>query len=285
MKPLHFLLLTLCLSCSGADKRIQEAYDKLHEANATAAKVRDIAQTISDGSATEVKPMDSLESVISVSGVREQVIYHTGYTTSYNADRCTPNWVSYALTKAETSGSADRDLSVFVPDPMAKGKSATTYDYSRTGWDRGHMAPAGDMKWSQQAMNESFYLSNICPQAKPLNTGLWRVLEEKARKWAKVHNIIYIVCGPIYDSKPKTIGKNDVAIPTHFFKVLLRPNKTHGYETLGFIFPNEDCDGDIYHYAVSIDEVEQLTGHDFFHQLDDSIEDKVEAKLHITPWK
>lgn len=274
MRLLCLLLVSSVLwsSCSGSDKRIQSTIEKLNNT----------LNNIDTPLITESALQDSLESVITRADLNEQLIQHTAFTTSYNDKTLTPNWVSYALTNDETQGTANR-RSQFIPDPKVNGKSATTYDYSRTGWDRGHMAPAGDMKWSEQAMDESFYLSNICPQAKALNTGLWRVLEEKIRKWARQAGLVYIVCGPIYDKQPKTIGRNDVAIPTHFFKVLLRPVKGHRYEALGFIFPNEDCSGEIYNYAVSVDEVEQLTGHDFFHHLDDATEDKVEAALNT--WK
>lgn len=214
---------------------------------------------------------------------REQIITHTGYTTSYNRDWLIPNWVAWELSKTEAYAKGKRDGS-FCPDPKVKGKSAETYDYSRSGWDRGHMAPAGDMKWSYDAMLESFYLSNICPQSKPLNSGLWRVLEERTRGWAKNHGGVYVCCGPIVDRHPRTIGKNKVAIPRAFFKVLCI-RKGNYYHAIGFVFPNEDCSGDIWRYACTVDDVERLTGHDFFHNLPDKIEDAMEATWNQKFWR
>ena len=130
---------------------------------------------------TEDTVIQKVEIPAEISGRKEQIICHTGYTVSYNSDWKIPNWVAYELTKEEVGGAVER-YDVFMPDPVVPSdESATTYDYKGTGWDRGHMAPAGDMKWSEQAMKESFYLSNICPQNKKLNSGIWKDLEEQVR--------------------------------------------------------------------------------------------------------
>lgn len=115
----------------------------------------------------------------------EQVIRHEGYTVSYNSDYKIANWVAYELTAEEAKSKKTERSNKFVPDPMVKGATATNEDYTRTGYDRGHMAPAGDMKWSAKAMRESFYFSNICPQKPALNRGIWKELEEQSRLWAK----------------------------------------------------------------------------------------------------
>ena len=108
----------------------------------------------------------------------------------------------------------------FLPDPDVRGAKAYSNDYTKSGYDRGHMAPAADMKWSKQAMAESFYMSNICPQNPNLNRGDWNDLEEKSRQWAKKYGAVYIACGPVYDhGKPKRIGNNKVAVPDAFYKV------------------------------------------------------------------
>lgn len=113
-----------------------------------------------------------------------QILKRKGYTLSYNADYKTPQWVAWELTKKETKGKEGR-TNKFLPDPNVRGAKAYTGDYTKSGYDRGHMAPAADMKWSKQAMEESFYMSNICPQNPNLNRGDWNDLEEKSRQWAK----------------------------------------------------------------------------------------------------
>lgn len=213
----------------------------------------------------------------------EQIIVHTGYTVSYNQDWLIPNWVAYELSPNEVNGTFPRRGS-FGPDPDVKGRTATTYDYSNSGWDRGHMAPAADMKWSAEVMLESFYLSNICPQDRGLNGGIWLNLEEAVRDWARSQGPIYVVCGPIIGEAFDTIGDNAVAIPNGFFKVVCK--KVGGvYFAIGFIFPNKDVRGSIYEYAYSIDDVEAKTGFDFFSALPDSIENKIEAVCNPKDWR
>lgn len=205
-----------------------------------------------------------------------QVISRTGYTLSYNDQTRTPNWVAWELTREETRGKEERSTE-FYPDPQVKGKKVEMYDYSRSGYDRGHMAPAGDMKWNGKAMKESFYMSNICPQNHELNKGDWNDLEIKTREWARRYGKAYIACGPIYKKgKPfKTIGSSRVAVPHAFFKAILI-NKKGTPIAMGFYFENEPGHQDLQEYLISIDELEKLTNLDFFSLLSDDIEDKIE---------
>jgi endonuclease G len=218
-----------------------------------------------------------------ITGRQEQIINHIGYTVSYNSDWKIPNWVAYELTKEEVAGTVPR-FDAFVPDPdVPYEKSATTYDYTGTGWDRGHMAPAGDMKWSEQAMKESFYLSNICPQNKNLNGGIWNDLEIQIRELAQQKGNIYVVCGPIVSKQPKTIGNNNVAIPDAFFKVLLQ-NENGNYSAIAFMFANESGRKPLSTYAISVEDMQIITDIDFFPALPDSIERAVESQVDFTQW-
>ncbi|MCQ2606808.1 MAG: DNA/RNA non-specific endonuclease [Bacteroidales bacterium] len=212
-----------------------------------------------------------------------QIIEHTGYTVSYNPQLHIPNWVAYELTAEEVKGTVSRKGNAFFPDPEAEGVVISTYDYSGSGYDRGHMAPAGDMKWSKEAMMESFYLSNICPQNPNLNGGDWRILEEKVRVWAGYYQSIYVVCGPLVSKKPQTIGTNKIAVPDAFFKVLLRFTDK-GVETIGFIFKNEAGHKPLTEYMVTVDEVEKLTGIDFFSILPDAQEKATESTYCAKCW-
>ena len=208
--------------------------------------------------------------------IQEQIITHTGYVVSYNSNWLIPNWVAYELTSEEAQGEYPR-RGGFCPDPDVIGPTAISKDYSNTGWDRGHMAPAGDMKWSEKAMYESHYLSNVCPQDRDLNGGLWMQLEQMIRTWAIEDGSIYIACGPIMSEHPETLGQyNKVSIPTAFFKVVCK--MVDGvYFSIGFIFPNQKCSGKVFDYACSVDEIEKMTGHDFFYILPDRIERKMES--------
>lgn len=213
----------------------------------------------------------------------EQVIAHLGYTVSYNPQWLVPNWVAYELTDSETNGEQERS-NHFKPDPQVEGYPVVTSDYSKSGYDRGHMAPAADMKWSEQAMRESFYMTNICPQLHNLNAGDWKDLEELARAWAKQYGSIYIACGPIVEPDHPTIGKtHPIAVPAAFYKVFLRQTPA-GWTSIGFIMPNQAGNRPLMTYMLTVDEVEDRTGLDFFYNLPDSIESQVESTYSLSHW-
>lgn len=219
---------------------------------------------------------------ISITPQQEQIIRHTGYTVSYNKELKLPNWVSYELTREETKGKEKRN-NRFIADPLVKGIIATNADYARSGYDKGHMAPAADMKWSPQAMKESFYFSNMCPQHPQLNRRGWKNLEEKIRDWAIADSAIIIICGPIITKQPKTIGKNKVAVPQQYFKVILSPF-VRPMRAIGFLFNNRQALEPLSTYAVTVDSIERLTNMDFFASLPDEIENKIEAEENYFQW-
>lgn len=215
---------------------------------------------------------------------KEQIIRHEGYTVSYNSDYRIANWVAYELTKKEAKSKKAERSNKFVPDPLAKGASATNEDYTRTGYDRGHLAPAGDMKWSAKAMRESFYLSNICPQKPGLNRGIWKELEEQCRLWAMDNGVVLIVTGPVMTSDMKRLGKNRVGIPRTFYKVICTITGNE-YKGIGFLFDNKDYGKtSLESMAISIDSVEKVTGIDFFPALPDAAEKKMEAAVDRKAW-
>lgn len=214
----------------------------------------------------------------------EQIIEHLAYTVSYNHDWNLPNWVAYTLTSAETTGEYGRK-NTFYPDPNIKHNPVVTQDYSHSGYDRGHMAPAADMKWSEQAMLESFYTTNICPQNPNLNRGDWNDLEEMARDWANKYDSIHIACGPIFGDCFDAIGtERKIVVPQFFFKVFLRQKPNGEWTSIGFVMPNTETSRPIMTYMMTIDEIEQMAEIDFFYQLPDEIEEKVESDYNISDW-
>lgn len=223
-----------------------------------------------------------LETPISLAPRQEQIIRHSGYTVSYNKDLKIPNWVSYELTREETRGKEKRG-NRFIADPLATGPIATNADYTRSGYDKGHMAPAADMKWSPEAMKESFYFSNMCPQHPQLNRRGWKNLEDKIRNWAIADSAIIIICGPIIEKQPKTIGKNKVVVPQQFFKVVLSPF-VKPIRAIGFLFNNEQAVEPLSSYVVTVDSIESLTNMDFFAPLPDEIENRIEADANYSLW-
>ncbi|NCC98870.1 MAG: DNA/RNA non-specific endonuclease [Bacteroidia bacterium] len=215
-------------------------------------------------------------------GRKEQIIRHTGYTVSYNEDWLIPNWVAYELTPQEAYGETPR-ANDFIPDPDVIGNSATTEDYKGSGFDRGHMAPAADMKWSKQAMDECFYLSNICPQNHNLNGGDWKALEEKIRYWASTGDTLYIVCGPLMAKTKQTIGANKVSVPAAFFKVILRKN-ANKIAAIAFMMPNRSGHKSLSTYTMSVEDMEIVAEMDFFKALTDNIEVAIESNYREEDW-
>ena len=214
----------------------------------------------------------------------EQILHRKGYTTSYNSKTKTPNWVAWHLTKSHTYGSNQRSNEVFTEDISVKAPRATDNDYYNSRYDRGHMCPAGDNKWDKQAMEQSFLFTNVCPQNHGLNKYEWNDVEMLCRDWAREYGAIDIVCGPVYKSmaNQKTIGKNKVWVPDAFFKVVLcRQGKA---KAIGFVYRNEGKKQTMADVVRTVDEVERLTGLDFFPELDDETEDRIEATATLADW-
>ena len=202
---------------------------------------------------------------------------------SYNPETHIPNWVAWQLTESHTTGPYKRKGIEFQEDNEAEGVKVNTFDYSRSGYDRGHMCPSGDNKWDKTAQQQSFLMTNICPQNRNLNAGDWNEMENQCRKWAKQYGRIYIVAGPIlYNQKHKTIGKAKVVVPEAFFKVVLCMEGTP--KAIGFIYKNEAGNRPKGDYVNSIDAIERITGFDFFPALEDALEAKVEAEANLADW-
>ena len=215
----------------------------------------------------------------------EQILKRRAYTTSYNNKSKTPNWVAWHLTKAHTYGDHQRKNEVFFEDEAIESSlRATDNDYYNSRYDRGHMCPAGDNKWDAQAMRESFLFTNICPQNHGLNKYEWNDLEIQCRDWAREYGAIDIVCGPIFSSTgdQKTIGRNKVWVPDAFFKVILC--RQGNPKTIGFIYRNEGKKQTQEEALRSVDEIETLTGIDFFPSLDDATETRIEAETSLEEW-
>lgn len=205
----------------------------------------------------------------------------TGFCVGYSEELKIPLWVAWELTEEEVGGDCPRED--FTEDPTVE-QQAEHDDYRGSGWSRGHMAPAADMKWSVQAMHDCCMMTNICPQKAELNTGSWSKLEEKCRRtYARNYGKVYIVCGPVVDDDFTTIGHNLVAVPYAFYKVLLVLT-SEGWQAVGFVYHNNEGPHNMRQAACTVDEVEILTGLDFFSTLPDNIEENIEANYNWTYW-
>ena len=210
------------------------------------------------------------------------ILIYSGFVVKYNPDYLIPDWVAYELTAKEVNGEVPR-ASGFSMDLNYDGRQAMREDYSYSGWDKGHMAPSADMKWSQSSMFESFYLTNVCPQNHDLNGRDWHVLENRVRSWALKFGRVWVVCGPIVNEKQYgTIGDRNVMVPDGFFKAVLRQNSNGGYQAIAFVFKNDSSRQPLKESMISVDGLESIIGYDLFVNLDDDIEEKTES---FTAWE
>ncbi len=227
---------------------------------------------------------NKIEIPLPLENTSEQILYRKGYTLSYNKDHKIPNWVAWHLTAEHTTGPFRRPTSAWHEDMQVPYPRALIADYRESGWTRGHMCPAGDNKWDQEAMYDTFLLSNCCPQNGNLNSGDWNQIEMSCRRWAEKFGDIYIVCGPIlFRQAHETIGPNKVVVPEAFFKVVLCLNGIP--KGIGFICRNTDGGQNRDFYVNSIRQVERITGMTFFPSLSQEIEAQVKDKANLGEWE
>ncbi len=218
----------------------------------------------------------------------DEIIKHKNYTLRYEEDYEVPAWVAYKLRGEYTKGVANRAGNQFIPDRKVKNNSALTGDYSNSGYDRGHMLPAGDFKCCQELMDETFFMSNIAPQVPDFNRGIWENIESRVRGWAVRDEEIFVVTGPVLRKGLPTIGRyNNVAVPEFFFKIVLfyQPKSDRKPRMIAFLLPNEALFGKrMNSYVVSTDDVEKVTGLDFFAKLPTDMQTKLEANSSWSEW-
>jgi len=174
----------------------------------------------------------------------------------------------------------------FLPSVTGKNQRVDHkhYSYSHSGYTRGHMAPAGDMAFSETAMKETFYMSNMTPQIRPFNNGIWKELEEQTRDWAYKKDDLIVISGPIINGINERIGKNDIGVPKSFFKILV-DGQGRSSDAIGFIIPHDKSDKRLQEYAVNIDEIERQTGIDFFDDyFEEDDEEAIEGSFNINKW-
>lgn len=211
-----------------------------------------------------------------------QVVHHEGYSLSYSEPHEQAEWVAYELKKSHLSN-ANFKRPYFEIDEAVKTGAASWRNYKNSGYDRGHLCPAGDRSYSQSAYNETFLTSNISPQEHDFNSGVWNTLEQKVRYWASKYDGVFVVTGGVLKGNMKTIGTEHVAVPNQFYKVLI-DNNSGKTKMIAFLMPHENSSKPLYEFVVSVDDIEKLTGIDFFPELEDSIENKLEASSSYKDW-
>lgn len=221
---------------------------------------------------------------LGVPGGCDQIVNREGYALGFSRKYKQPLWVAYRITKEEAMAqTVNRRIATFYEDLDVEG-SARLSDYKGSGYDRGHLAPAGDMKFSAKTMRESFSMANMSPQNNSFNSGVWNRLEQSIRDFAVREDSVFVVTGPIFVDmeQPVYIGAGNVRVPEYYYKVVY--DETPPEKMVGFIVANKGSKKPVSCFAVTVDEVEEATGLDFFSELPDEEEARLESEVNLRLW-
>lgn len=241
-----------------------------------------IYDNFNDKSYSDFTPNKTLEQYLPNS-TSQEIIHHKYYTLSYKEKYEQAEWVAYELTDDEISYN-EYKRPYFEIDKKVPTKSASYRDYKNSGYNKGHLCPAADRKFSKEAFTETFLMSNVAPQAYNFNAGIWNQLEKRVRYWAKKRKKLIVITGGILNNDLKKIGKNKVAVPQYFYKIIADVKNPKNIHTIAFIIPQKNNHLALNKYATSIDDIERLTGIDFFYKLPESVQTKFEKKSSYFNW-
>jgi endonuclease G len=212
---------------------------------------------------------------------REQIIHHKDYSLSYIEAYELATWVAYELTREEAKSEIEYKEK-YMEDPAVKTGSATKKDYKKAGYIMGQLAFIEHMMMSDTSANESFYLSAIVPHKLAFNKYVWKTIGNTIKAWAKECGSLCVVNGPVLADAPfGTFGPSKVSIPERYYSVVLDLENERG---IGFVIRNSMSSASVKQYAMSVDEVEKITGLDFFHILPDEKEEKIESAFEPEKW-
>ncbi|MCR9228589.1 MAG: DNA/RNA non-specific endonuclease [Flavobacteriaceae bacterium] len=236
--------------------------------------------TYSDPNGSRTNVVDSSFLPSSTTG---EIVEHRYYTLSYSEPHEQAEWVAYTL-KLEHLTYDDRERPYFIEDPKVSTKSADWRNYRASGYDRGHLLPAGDRRFSKQAYNETFYTSNISPQDKHFNAGIWNRLEQQVRYWCKKNGELFVVTGGVLEDGLPEIGDENVDVPRAYYKIVLTGSSGNA-KVLAFLIPAEERKEPLQDFLVTIDEVEKRTGINFFEMMPETWQSRMESKVDTDGWK
>lgn len=214
----------------------------------------------------------------------DTILSYTGFDLGYNEQFEQAAWVAYVLTREEIESGTIERTDNFRADTFIVSGSAAPSDYRGSGFDRGHLAPAGDMKWDQLAMSQSFLMSNMSPQVPAFNRGIWRKLETEVRNWALEKDSLYVITGPLFSPSDSLIGENGVGVPGYYFKVLVDLSPPE-HDMIAFLLPNSRSSEELLTFAIPVDSLEQISGYDFFGEApDQEVIEWLEGRIEPGNW-
>lgn len=255
------------------------------------ALIKELTGPTEDSETTEQvegsKKLGKLEHYLPTTNLGDTLSYGDFFTVSYSETHRQAEWVAYEISKENLEKENFRRPPSLKPDNRIDEDYRVGHrDYSSTNYDRGHLASAADFSWGREAIETTFYTTNISPQEPRFNRGIWKHLESNVRGWAMQYEHVYVVTGPILTERAKRRlpkDKNYIAVPRRYYKVVLNYIDDEPI-AIGFIMKNEDSKSHLSNYVVPIDEIEKITGIDFFSEMPDDLEDKVEAGINLSDW-
>lgn len=280
-----FMLLLFALLCLYIYNNylVDADWDDIQDQVEDFMDVTDSLNNVEEEEKKEMEPVVELENYLPVSE-KDVLIEHRFYTLSYSEKDEQAKWVAYELSRESVNSFIAERTDDFREDPKVKSGSARLSDYRGSGYDRGHLCPAGDMTFSRLAMSESFYLSNMSPQDKSFNRGVWKELEQQVRDWARANKHLYVVTGPVLGKRmARKIGDSRVSVPKAYYKVLLDLREPE-QKAIAFLIPNEKQTLPLDAFAMSIDDLEAATSIDFFPSLPNQQEDALESSFNSSRW-
>ncbi|MEZ2415818.1 DNA/RNA non-specific endonuclease [Muriicola sp. E247] len=212
-----------------------------------------------------------------------QIVKHNHYALAYSEEHEQAQWVAYGLFRSQLTTDI-RERPYFIEDPKVKSGSADWRNYKNSGYDRGHLCPAGDRRFSESAYNETFYTSNISPMNREFNAGIWNRLEIQVRNWARQYDSLWVVTGGVLTDDLPDIGYESVSVPEAFYKIVIRGNEDQ-LEAIAFLIPHRESTLPLNEFRVTVDYIEQLSGIDFFEALDDELENRLESSANGSDWR
>ncbi len=256
---------------------VSQAVSKAYSAASDA--VRGILEPEEQAAAQTAVATDGLEMPRSRTGV---LVGYTGFTVSWDGTHRIPEWVAYELTEEEAFATDVSRGDVFWEDTSVKNYPKLS-DYRGSGYDRGHLCPSNDQRWSEKANYDSFSLLNMVPQDHEYNAGIWLTAEKWVRNVAGRYGKVYVATGPLIERSMKTIGSG-VSVPAECWKALLVISDGKA-SSIAVCIPQDAPRGQLHPYVMSVNELEEKTGLDLFFNLPDDVEEQIESMTSIKGWQ
>lgn len=294
---MRYCLLPLALfwsQCIFAQQSVEERIERLE--SEIAERRSEIAMFQSQADSLKLVHISQSLEAMGWPGTEGELVRHSALALGYDEEHELAKWVCHMILNDVAEGRTTR-TNDFRQDPKVNSGSTQEEDfflksqtekgewsYDGYGYDRGHLAPSADFRWNQQALSESYFYSNMTPQHPDFNRGAWAELEGYVRSYAIENDVdLYVVTGPVLNSDLRKVERsvNEMSLPEYHYKVIFDEKNARA---IGFLMPNKLCEKPLEAYVTPVNEIEEITGLDFFSALEDPLEEEIEKSTHYFPW-